>query len=107
VGERNVVIITSTYHAAEMKCDTKRGIETQKPACVIHYNKWMGEVDFNSVALVHKRTIPYRTTAAVGEVSAKFRGQIYILYRAQSLILGFQLITSGNRVILRRISRNI
>lgn len=44
VSERNVVMI-STYHAAEMKSDAKRRKETQKPVCVIHYNKWMGGVD--------------------------------------------------------------
>jgi hypothetical protein len=29
----------------EMKGDTKQGKETQKPVCVIDYNKWMNGID--------------------------------------------------------------
>jgi hypothetical protein len=47
--ERNVVL--STYHDAEMKSVTKRSKETQKPACVIDYNKWMGGVDLKDKLL--------------------------------------------------------
>jgi hypothetical protein len=41
----------STYHDAEMKSVTKRGTETQKPACVIDCNKWMGGVDLKDQLL--------------------------------------------------------
>jgi hypothetical protein len=48
--KRNVVMI-STYHDAEMQSVTKRGKETKKPVCVIHYNKWMGGIDLKDQLL--------------------------------------------------------
>jgi hypothetical protein len=48
--KRNVLMI-STYHDAEIKIVTKRGKDTQKPVCVIDYNKWMGGVDLKDQLL--------------------------------------------------------
>jgi hypothetical protein len=40
----------SSYHDAEMKSDTKRGKETQKPVSVID-SKWMGGIDLKGQLL--------------------------------------------------------
>jgi hypothetical protein len=43
-----------------MKSETKRGKETQKPVCVIHYDKWMGGTDLKDQLLQY---VPCRKEA--------------------------------------------
>jgi hypothetical protein len=49
--DKGTVLMISTYHDAEMKSETKRGKETQKPVCVIHFNKWMSGIDLKDQLL--------------------------------------------------------